>query len=277
MPASSLPRDLASARWPGETRRHLLAVLSSALVPGAGQLFLGQRRKGIVLLVVLSALLVGFWPLRLLRFYAGLVVLYCGWIVLYLYAACDAQLSRNAQTSSRTSRWWLAATLPVTALTLHFLGMGLTRASGFRSFKVPSPSMERTVMNGDMIIADMHYYSLRSPNPEEIVVFKRKGSFFVKRVIAVAGDTIQGMNGDIFVNGQRLAEPFVEHTSPLPSGWMVNFGPIFIPNGKCFVMGDNRDVSLDSRSPDFGPVDKSSIVGRPLYVFNSGRSGRSLH
>jgi signal peptidase I len=276
IPDSASVGDSAPARSSGETKRHLLAALFSALVPGAGQLFLGQRRKGIVLLLIFSALLAGFWPLRLLRFYAGLVVLYCGWIVLYFYAACDAQLSRNRQTSFRTARWWLVVTLPVTALTLHFLGMGATRASGFRTFKVPSPSMERTILNGDQIVADMHYYSSRSPDREEIVIFEREGVFFVKRVIAVAGDTIQGMSGEVFVNGQRSIEPYVQHTSSLPLTWMVTFGPIVVPNGKCFVMGDNRDVSLDSRSPDFGPVDESSIVGKALYVFNSDRPGRSF-
>ncbi len=136
--------------------------------------------------------------------------------------------------------------------------------------------MERTILNGDQIVADMRYYSSRSPSPGEIVVLDKKGVFFLKRVIAVAGDTIQGMSGTVFVNGQRLTEPYVQHTSSQPLAWMVNFGPVFVPNGKCFVMGDNRDVSFDSRSPDFGPIDKGAIVGKPLYVFNSDRPGRCI-
>jgi TM2 domain-containing membrane protein YozV len=142
-------------RSSGGTKRHLLAALFSAIVPGAGQFFLGQWRKSITLLLIFAAILIGFWPLRFLRFYAGFVLLYCAWIALYVYATCSAQLARNLPASARPSKWWLVATLPVTILTLSLLGQVATRASGFRSFTVPSTSMERTITQGDHIVADM--------------------------------------------------------------------------------------------------------------------------
>jgi signal peptidase I len=263
-------------RAAGDTKHHLLAALFSAIVPGAGQLLFGQRRKAIALFLIFTALVIGFWPLRFLRSYVGFAFLYCGWIALYIYAACSALRAQNPQTGVKPSRWWLIAILPVATLTLSLLGAMVTRASGFRSFTVPSPSMEKTVLKGDQIVADMRYYHARPPDRRDIVVFKREGTFYIKRVIAVGGDTIQGLGEAVLVNGQTIIEPYVEHTSRNLENWMVNFGPVTVGNGKYFVMGDNRDISLDSRWPAFGLVDKDSVVGRPLYVVGSDRPGKHV-
>jgi signal peptidase I len=159
---------------------------------------------------------------------------------------------------------------------MQLLGSAVTRASVFRSFTVPSASMERTIQKDDHIVADVWFYDSRSPNRKDVIIFKDKGLFVVKRVIAVGGDTIAGRNGSVLLNGQPLDEPFIEHrgTSVLP--WLDTFGPITVSSDKYFVMGDNRDVSLDSRSPEIGPIDKSSIVGKTLYVFSSGRQGKKV-
>jgi signal peptidase I len=259
-----------------ETKRHLLAALFSAIAPGAGQLFLGQRRKGTALLLALIAVLIGFWPLRLLRFYPGFLLLFCGWTILYLYAACSAHLARNLPKIARPSRWWLVAILPVTILTLSLLGRTVTRISEFRSFIVPSISMERTILKGDELMADMRYYHSRHPDRKDVVIFLRDRDFSVKRIIAVGGDSIQGKDNVIFVNGKEQDEPYVEHNGPQAPDWMKNFGPVSLPKDKCFVMGDNRDVSYDSRSAEAGLVDNASIVGKPLYVFASGRAGKNI-
>jgi signal peptidase I len=274
IPASSPGVGSASRpRSPREARRYLLAALLSAIVPGAGQFFIGQRRKAMALAVVLVALLVGFWPLRLLRFYWGFVALYSAWIGLYFYASCSAQLARHLGVGERPSRWWLTATIPFTLLALSVLGQIVTRASGFRSFSIPSTSMEKTLRRGDRFVVDLNS---RIPERQQIIVFLRGNTFFVKRVAAISGDTIKGRSGAVSVNGKKQDEPYVEHTGTLPQSWLDNFGPVFVPPGKCFVMGDNRDVSLDSRSQGFGFVDDNSIVGKPLYIFGSDRLGRNI-
>ncbi|HEY4903359.1 MAG TPA: signal peptidase I [Candidatus Sulfotelmatobacter sp.] len=264
-----LPRQESSR----ETRRYLLAALLSAFVPGLGQLFIGQRRKAVILFVLLTVLLIGFWPLRLLRFYWGFDALYFAWICLYTYASCSASLAIHLPQPKRLSKWWLAATFPLALLSLSLLGALVTRASGFRSFTIPSTSMETTLRPGDRFVVDL---GSRLPEHRKIIVFIRNNTFFVKRVIAVSGDSIQGRNAVISLNGSRQDEPYVEHTGKEPPDWLINFGPIVVPNGKCFVMGDNRDVSLDSRSPVFGLVDDASIIGTPLYLFGSNRLGRSI-
>lgn len=257
----------------------LLATLISAAIPGSGHLLLGLRRKGFLLFVCLILLLACFWPLRLLRFFAGFIVLYVAWIAVFLYAALNAQLTRNPVAGVRPSRWWLAATIPVTLLTLSLLGRGITRASGFRAFNVPSISMEPTIQRGDGLVADMWYYRSRLPARSDVVVFVHDGIFSTKRVIAVGGDTIEGKNDLVYLNGNLIEEGYVEHReSGNPSGyeWMRTFGPKTIPSDNFFVMGDNRDVSLDSRSPDVGLIDRSAIVGKMLYVYGTDRAGMRI-
>src|ERR1700722_6356884 len=246
-----------------------MGALSSAIVPGAGQLFLGQWRRAITLLLIFATLLICFWPLRFPRFYVAFVLLCWGWIVLYVYAACSALLARNLEAEVRPSVWWLVAIVPATLLTLGLSGAALARASGFRSFSIPSASMENTVLKGDQIVADMRYYRSRSPEHQDVIIFDRDGTFFVKRVIATGGDTIQGNAGNVSVNGRTIIEPYVQHTSRNPSNWMVDFGPVTVGSGKYFVMGDNQDVSLDSRWHAFGLVNKDSVAGKPLYVLGS--------
>jgi signal peptidase I len=137
--------------------------------------------------------------------------------------------------------------------------------------------MDRTITRGDRIVADMRYYRSRRPAHRDTIILLRDHTFFIKRVIAIKGDSIQGQNNVIFLNGEKQDEPYVEHTSRAAElNWMINFGPIYIPSGKYFVMGDNRDVSLDSRSAEFGLVDDNAIVGKPLYIFSSDRQGRSV-
>ena len=115
----------------------------------------------------------------------------------------------------------------------------------------------------------------RTPHPGQTIVFSRNGLIYVKRVIAVGEETIQGQNGSIFVNGVEQKEPYIQHTG-MPPQWMSNFGPTKIPHGQLFVMGDNRDISLDSRSPDVGLIDGISISGMPLYVVRSKSEGRAI-
>jgi signal peptidase I len=103
---------------------------------------------------------------------------------------------------------------------------------------------------------------------------------YLKRVIAIGGDTVEGRDNEIFLHGALSSEKYVEHiSSEVLMPFQSSFGPTRVPEGQCFVMGDNRDCSLDSRSPDFGFVDDRSIVGGPLYIVRSKneRSGRNLN
>jgi signal peptidase I len=92
--------------------------------------------------------------------------------------------------------------------------------------------------------------------------------FFVKRVVAVGGDKTGRKDNVLFFDGTQLEEPYVQHVGNAPSE-LRDFGPTLVPKGELFVVGDNRDVTRDSRLPDFGTVGEQSIAGKALYVVRS--------
>jgi signal peptidase I len=141
--------------------------------------------------------------------------------------------------------------------------------------------MEPTIQRGDRIVTDMRAYFTHVPQYRDVIVFYTDRTYFVKRVVAMGGDTIEGKKGRIFVNARLMNESYIQHSQAgLPVNWKTlgndptqNFGPVTVPAGKYFVLGDNRDVSLDSRSPEFGFVDRSSVIGKVLYIFSTARQG----
>jgi len=137
--------------------------------------------------------------------------------------------------------------------------------------------MQPTINLGDRLIADMHFYRHEKPRRGDVVIFRRDNLWVMKRVICAGGCTVEGRNEAVLVDGKPLSESYVVHTGEqLPAPELVNFGPIHVPSGKIFVIGDNRDVSLDSRT--FGPIDVSTVVGKPLYIVRPlRRKGIVIH
>ncbi len=135
-------------------------------------------------------------------------------------------------------------------------------------FVVPTSSMEHTIEVGDHLLAQKVTVNLgRDVNAGDIIVFENPdGSsshdILVKRVIATAGQTVDVRDGFVYVDGQRLDEPYVEgSTFPLlqqAAGVDVTF-PLTVPSDQLWVMGDNRENSADSRY--FGCIDERSVIG----------------
>ena len=140
--------------------------------------------------------------------------------------------------------------------------------------------MEPTISRDERIVADVYYYREHPERRGDVVIVRSRSDdsadssnrgrdlLVVKRIVAIGGDRIEGKDQQIFLNGQIQNESFVQHKFPLGRDPQLDtFGPVVIPTGKYFVMGDSRDISLDSRTPSFGLVDAQSIVGRALYVY----------
>lgn len=195
---------------PGKNRR-LWAAALSAVVPGSGQILVGAKRKGFVLLLAFGLFVVAMWPGRVLATYAGLLLSVFAFLALVLYATCNALLGRSQPAASRPSRWWLLLFIPVAILSMSLEHRLLGNAAGLRAFSIPSTSMEKTVLQRDQIIVDMHYYQHHPPTHGDLVVFRRSNIFMVKRIIAVGGDTIEANYGTIYLNGEVLTESYVEH------------------------------------------------------------------
>jgi signal peptidase I len=139
--------------------------------------------------------------------------------------------------------------------------------------------MEPTIQHGDNVIVDVRAYRSGSPQYRDVVVFHKDGSFVVKRIIAIGGDTIEGRSDRIMVNGNLINESYIRRSDiqsddePPGYEWMHSFGPLTVPPNKYFVMGDNRNESLDSRSPKYGFADGDKIIGKVLYVYRAAREG----
>jgi signal peptidase I len=207
--------------------------------------------------------------------------------------------TRKAQVNSQKSVAREYAEALLVALLLAFF----IRSFIVQAFKIPSGSMLPTLQIGDHILVNKFLYGLRLPYPLEttlwewgqpdrgdVIVFiypRDRSKDFIKRVVAVEGDSVEVRHKAVYVNGTKADDPhatfkFNEQEIPGPRD---NFGPITVPPHKLFVMGDNRDESHDGRF--WGFVDRDDVKGKAFLIYWSwdgdvswvrwGRLGDLIH
>jgi signal peptidase I len=159
---------------------------------------------------------------------------------------------------------------------------------GFRAFRLITSSMAPTLQVGDSFILDMNYYKKNEIQRGNLISFIRENYSgpLCKRVIGLPGEKVEGKGERVYVNGVAIAEPYAHYLGRNAALDSFNrqhqrsdFGPLTVPEGMLFVMGDNRDNSYDSRDPDFGFVPVDSVWAKPLYIYFStdrSRIGRTL-
>lgn len=129
---------------------------------------------------------------------------------------------------------------------------------------VPTGSMENTIMAGDRVIASRLSYMFSDPERGDVVIFKYPDDekvLYVKRIIGLPGDVVEVKNGEVYVNGEELEEDYIKETT---EGF---FGPYEVPDDCYFMMGDNRNNSLDSRYWDNKFVEEDKILGKVLLKY----------
>ncbi len=163
-----------------------------------------------------------------------------------------------------------------------------------QAFKIPTGSMENNLLIGDHLLVNKFVFGpatgpvergvlpMRDPRRGDVVVFKypdEPDRDFIKRVIGVPGDTLELRSKKVFINGQPLEEPYVHFLEPAHDAQEITsfdvrerYGPVRVPDGQYFVMGDNRDNSQDSRYWGFLP--RHYVKGRALMIYWSYESGR---
>ncbi|MCY3580855.1 MAG: signal peptidase I [bacterium] len=169
-----------------------------------------------------------------------------------------------------------------------FLVSMLIKILIIQAYYIPSQSMEPTLEIQDRVMVSKLSYTFAGPNPGEVIVFDLPSSTepppqtfwenlveeatevigigvnvpteLIKRVIAVGGDRVEIRGNRVLVNGVALSEPYIE-----TGARMSDLGPIYIPYGHVWVLGDNRNNSRDSRV--FGPIAEDTIVGRAFTRF----------
>jgi len=155
-----------------------------------------------------------------------------------------------------------------------------------QAFKIPSSSMEDTLLIGDHIFVNKFIYGYHVPftkgrilqysEPQrgDIIVFvfpEDKSKDFIKRVIGLPGDTVEIRQKRVFINGEPIGEKYVHFADGTVTDGFArsrdNLPPIKVPPGKLFVLGDNRDRSYDSRF--WGFVDREAVIGKALFIYFS--------
>lgn len=178
----------------------------------------------------------------------------------------------GAPGAPRRRRWRvLVETAVIVAAAL--LLAGLVRTFAFQVFWIPSTSMVPALDKGDRIVVQKLFFSPGDVREGDIVVFSHppldecggsQEDDLVKRVIALPGQTIYSQGNTIYINGKPLAEPYLPGYDPLGRPIASKQHPYKVPTGDFYVMGDNREISCDSRY--WGPITGSSIVGKVIAV-----------
>lgn len=145
----------------------------------------------------------------------------------------------------------------------------------FRVVVVSGPSMNQTLIDGDYILLLNNVFYGEPKHGDVIVACKESyddGAPIIKRVIATEGQTvdIDFLEGIVYVDGVALVEAYVNTPTNQREG--VEF-PLVVDEGCIFVMGDNRNISKDSRSSEIGLIDTREILGKALFVFFPGNDG----
>jgi signal peptidase I len=190
----------------------------------------------------------------------------------------------------------------IEALAIALVLALIIRAFVIQAFKIPSSSMEDTLLIGDHLLVSKFAYGVQVPRPAiisvlgvkipffettlkpvwgsiergDIVVFRFPGDRFkdyIKRVVALPGDRLLIKDAVVYINGERVVEPYTVFKGPsVPGAELINnYGPFVVPEGQIFVMGDNRDRSYDSRF--WGLVDISEIKGKAMILYWSRDPG----
>ena len=148
---------------------------------------------------------------------------------------------------------YVAVVVGVTFLIIHFVGQ--------RTY-VSGSSMENTLSDGDNLIVDKITYRFSDPKRYDIIVFPyqyEENTYFIKRIIGLPGETVQIVDGTIYINGEALQESYGREVMK-NSGMAAD--PITLGEDEYFVLGDNRNDSTDSRDPSVGKISRNRIIGR---------------
>ena len=262
---------------PGAAVSGWFAGLMSLILPGLGCLHQGRfRQAALAYLGGVGILLLGLFVtfgtgpgLFLTLAFLGLWTLGWAW-----------QAARLARTPQAGGRPWFTrkpAVLSLAVLSMLFTTCGLPRTAlrhaRFRFGEGTSTSMEPVLHGGDLFVWDAHAFRGKGPGRMDLICFQApegEPAQWVKRCVALAGDRVEIREGELYVNGARQgrgpgASPLATHAKDAPEAPLEYLGPLVVPEGTVFCLGDNGVTSYDSRY--WGPLPQQAILGRILFAY----------
>jgi signal peptidase I len=291
-------------------KRHIwLAVLLSLIMPGLGQIYCGRFKRGLVLnfLHILPLpIIIGLFSVSNSPALTQLaIVLILASVLVFLAAILDSVFQAIHSAKGYQLKDYnnpVVYVLLIIIVTGGSIGSGLyLRSQRLEAYRVPAASCYPTIVPNDRILANKHAYNRKDPARGDLVVHinpLNRHMNYIKRIVAVAGDTVEMKDNQLYINGHELTrrklpestldniritergkpiegEVFEETNGnvkyniflmdSLHDKRLVDFEKITVPENHCFVLGDNRNNSMDSRH--FGPVPLATIIGRADYIY----------
>ena len=253
-----------------------IALFLGLCGPGLGQVYNGRGGRAFfccVLLSILSVACIG-GAMRSFSLGAALVGLI---LVLHLVILVDAFLASlySAEFQPKIyNRWYVYPALIVGLLFARSAFSSYVKVNYLEAFKFASSSMEPVIVPGDRVVVDKTFFKKHSPSRGDVASFilseneasqkiHQAQTNTIKRIAAIAGDTVQVHGQQLLINGQPCHEPFAVWRR----GGLKSFEPATVPPGHVFLLGDNRDYSNDARSWRFPFVETSRLTGKVMYVY----------
>ena len=254
-------------------RKPIVAAILSSLAPGLGQLYNGQIIKGIIFLLSLILLPIIMFRIGLHHSFYGLAIILLIFMCFLLFIIGEAFLAATKKKEfilKPYNKWYiyLLIILLVNSTALIPANFLMNKVWGFSAYKMPTGSMEPTLRVGDYLVADLKYFKKNRLQRGDLVILQYpedRTKIFVKRIIALEGEKIEIKSKQVYINDVPLPEGYKIHLDNRIYPGRDNFGPVIVPSDHCFVLGDNRDNSQDSRHWDSLPL--KNIKGKPLYIY----------
>ncbi|MDP6468750.1 MAG: signal peptidase I [Pirellulaceae bacterium] len=255
-------------------RRPWLAALMSLLGGPLGQIYAGRLRRSLVLWGVGAVLLpiLAFATISLPIGCTGFAVLLLCMLGFPIYLTIDAYMvakHRRDVPLRRYQRWWVYLLAFVAFAIANNLVAHTVRAVVAEAFVVPTRAMSPTILPGDRILVDKLWCQPTRLRRNDIVVFRSEGPdspLYVMRLVGLPGDKIEVVDEKVLLNGKEWSDlnAVVDLDLP-PYPELSNYGPIHIPSGSFFVLGDNRRLSKDSRV--IGAIPLSDLHGKARMIY----------
>lgn len=263
-------RPAHNKRWPKP------AILWSLLVPGLGHIAIGYPARGIALSLLLTATYLGQIYFKTIYTTSGFYLLIVSYTAIYGYIIFDAWRLSSSEPK-KEKRWFMRLDSLIAFTVLSCLFSFFIDSLQFipGEQRMPSSSMSDTILVDDHFLVDLTAYAPGEPDYGDVIAFlfpEDKTKLFIKRVIAKPGDLVAIENKQVFVNGTPIDDSHARHGDTAFQARRDSMPAMTVAPHTCFVLGDNREESYDSRF--FGPIPKNTILGRVRIILWSDTLSR---